>query len=35
MYGYPDIGKVKSVIGKSHEYLFMTLDYTTKGEVKN
>ena len=34
MYGDLDIGNVKSVRGKFHEYLSMTLDYTTKGEVK-
>ena len=34
MYGDPNIGKVLSVRGKVREYLFMTLDYTTKGEVK-
>ena len=34
MYGDPNIGKIKSVIGKVHEYFFMTLDYTTKVEVK-
>ena len=33
MYGDPNIVKVKSVKGKFHEYLFVTLDYTTKGEV--
>ena len=34
MYGYPNIGKVKLVRLKVHECLSMTLDYTTKGEVK-
>ena len=34
MYGDPNIGKVKSVRGKFHEYLFMILYYTTKVEVK-
>ena len=34
MYRDPNIGKVKSVRGKFHEYLFMNLYYTTKGEVK-
>ena len=34
MYGYPNIGKVKSVRGKFHEYFSMNLDYTTKVEVK-
>ena len=33
MYGYPKIGNVKSVRGKFHNYLSMTLDYTIKGEV--
>ena len=32
MYGDLDIGNVKSVRGKVHEYLSMTLDYTTKRE---
>ena len=31
MYGYSNIVKVKSVIGKFHEYLSITLYYTTKG----
>ena len=34
MYGDTNIGNVKSVRGKVHEYFFMTLDYTTKVEVK-
>ena len=34
MYEDPNIGKVKSVRGKFHEYLSTPLDYTTKGEVK-
>ena len=34
MYGDPNIGKVKSVRGKFHEYLSMSLYYTTKVEVK-
>ena len=34
MYGDPNIGKVKSVRVKVHEYFSMTLDYSTKGEVK-
>ena len=34
MYGYPNIVKVKSVRGKVYKYLFTTLYYTTKGEVK-
>ena len=34
MYRDPNIGKVKSVRGKFHEYLFMNLYYTKKGEVK-
>ena len=34
MYGDPNIEKVKSVRGKFHEYMSMTLYYTTKGEVK-
>ena len=34
MYGDPNIGMVKLVREKVHKYLFMTLDYTTKGEVK-
>ena len=34
MYGDPNIGNVKSVRGKVHEYFSMTLDYTTKGEVR-
>ena len=34
MYGDPNIVKVKSVRGKIHEYYSITLDYTTKGEVK-
>ena len=33
-YVYSNIGKFKSVRGKVHEYLPMTLYYTTKGEVK-
>ena len=33
MYRHQNIGKVKSVRGKVHEYLSMTLYYTTKGEV--
>ena len=31
MYADPNIGKVKPVRGKVHEYLSMNLDYTTKG----
>ena len=34
MYIKPNTVKVKSVRGKVHEYLSMTLDYTKKGEVK-
>ena len=34
MYGYPNIGKVKSVRIKFHEYFSMNLYYTTKVEVK-
>ena len=34
MYGDPNFGKVKSLRGKIHEYLFVTLYYTTKVEVK-
>ena len=30
MYGYTNVLKVKSVRGKVHTYLSMTLDYTTK-----
>ena len=33
MYVYPNVGKVKSVRGNFHEYLFMDLDYIKKGEV--
>ena len=33
MYGDPNIGNFKSVRGKFHEYFFMILDYTTKGEL--
>ena len=33
MYVDPNIGNVKSVRGKVHEYFSKTLDYTTKGEV--
>ena len=33
MYVYQNIGNVKSVIGKVHEYLSMTLDYSTRVEV--
>ena len=33
MYGDPNIGRVKSVIVKVHEYLYMALEYTTIGEV--
>jgi len=29
-----EVGKVKKLQGKVHEYLGMTLDYETKGEVK-
>ena len=35
MYVDPNIGRVKSVRGEVHEYLSMTLDYTTKVELKN
>ena len=35
MYGFPNIGKVKSVRQKVYEYLSITLDYTTNGEVKS
>ena len=31
MYGDPNIGKVKSVRVKVHEYFPMTLDHNTKG----
>ena len=34
MYGDSNIGKIKSVRGKVHEYFPITLDYTTKVEVK-
>ena len=34
MYGDPKIGKVKSSRGKIHDYLAMTLDYTTPGVLK-
>ena len=34
MYKDTKIGNVKSVRGKVHEYLSMTLDYTKKREVK-
>ena len=34
MYVDSNIGKVKSLIGKVHEYLYIPLDYTKKGEVK-
>ena len=33
-YGDDEIGKVKSTRGKRHDYLGMTLDYTTPGKVK-
>ena len=33
-YGDEEIGKVKSTRGKIHDYLGMTLDYTSPGEVK-
>ena len=33
MYVYQNIGNVKSVRGKVHEYLSMTLDYSTRVEV--
>ena len=33
MYEYQNIGKVKSMRVKVHEYLSMISDYTTKGEV--
>ena len=33
-YGDPKIGKVKAHRGKRHDYLGMTLDYSTPGEVK-
>ena len=35
MYGYPNIGYVKSARGKFHDYSVITLDCITKGEVKN
>ena len=35
MYGYPNIGYVKSVRVKVNDYLSIALEYTTKGEVKN
>ena len=34
IYGDPNFGKVKSLKGKIHEHLFVTLYYTTKVEVK-
>ena len=34
MYEDPSIVKIKSLRRKVHEYFFMTLDYTKKGEVK-
>ena len=34
MYGYPDIGDIKSLRRKVHEYFSVTLYYTTKGEVE-
>ena len=34
MYEYPSIWKVVSVRRKVYEYLSMTSDYTTEGEVK-
>ena len=34
LYVYPNIWKVKSVRVKVHKYLSITLDCTTKGEVK-
>jgi hypothetical protein len=33
-YGDPNIGEVKATRRKRHEYLGMTLDYTTPGQVK-
>ena len=33
-YGDPNIGQVKAVRGKRHDYLAMVLDYSTKGKVK-
>ena len=33
MYVDPNIGNIKSIRGKVHEYLSETLDYTTKGEL--
>jgi hypothetical protein len=33
-YGDPNIGKVKATRGTRHEYLGMTLDYTTLGQVE-
>ena len=33
-YGDPEIGEVKASRGKVHEYLGMTLDYSTPGKVQ-
>ena len=33
-YGDPEIGEVKAIRGKKHDYLGMILDYSSKGEVK-
>ncbi|KAL7577140.1 hypothetical protein ACA910_019742 [Epithemia clementina (nom. ined.)] len=33
-YGDPKVGKVKAERGKRHDYLAMTLDYSTPGEAK-
>ena len=33
-YGDKDIGEVKATRGKKHDYLGMTLDYSTNGKVK-
>jgi hypothetical protein len=33
-YGHASIGKIKATRGKRHNYLRMTLDYSTPGQVK-
>jgi hypothetical protein len=33
-YANDNIGKIKAVIGKRHDYLAMTLDYKTPGVLK-
>ena len=33
-YGDSEIGKVKAVMGKFHDYLAMSLDYSTPGQVR-